>query len=48
MGQVQENRPCPTPGCYGSVADIWETDENGNRIAKVGVVPCGVCGGGGY
>lgn len=44
MGQVSENMPCPTPGCDGSRADIWETDEKGNKIARIDSQPCGSCG----
>ncbi|TVZ96538.1 hypothetical protein [Streptomyces sp. BK340] len=44
MPQIIENIGCPTPGCGGSRADIWETDENGNKIARVGSQPCGQCG----
>lgn len=44
MPQVAENISCPTPGCDGSRADIYETDDKGRKMAKVGSQPCGKCG----
>lgn len=44
MPQITENIACPTPGCSGSRADVYETDDNGNIIARVTSYPCSQCG----
>lgn len=44
MPEVRENISCPTPGCDGSRADVWTTDENGDRQYVARSEPCGSCG----
>jgi len=41
---MTQNVPCPTPGCNGSRADVYEVDENGQIIGRVASYPCGQCG----
>lgn len=44
MPEVRQNVPCPTPGCSGSRADVYLTDDDGRIIARTGSEPCGTCG----
>lgn len=44
MAQVVHKVPCPTPGCGGSRADVYEVDENGNIIARISSSGCQACG----
>lgn len=44
MPEIVQNVPCPTPGCNGSRADVYITDDQGNIIGRSGSYPCGSCG----
>ena len=44
MPEVRSNVPCPTPGCTGSRADVYLTDDEGRILGRIASYPCDKCG----